>query len=341
VEKDLAAVTSAGRPITASFALAVVLCAHRARGDEGAVSLTWTAPAGCPTQAEVLEQIRNVVGSPVNARDPVEARAVLVPGERETWKGTLELSVGGQTSTRQVEGETCRAVADAVVVMVALAANPDALRAPPAEPPAPPPAPAPLSAAPAVPPSATPPARESPVSRSTPAGRRPIALGASFLVAAGSLPGIAPGAEATLGWNPSRFGLEANGAFLATQRALLATRPEGATFWLAHLGARACYEVVRGALDVAPCGGGGAEWTFAQGTGATVPANATGRAAMVSLGGRALAHLTAHIVLRVAVEAALPLARPRFVIHGVDGDETVYQASAIQGRATAGAEIYF
>jgi hypothetical protein len=43
----------------------------------------------------------------------------------------------------------------------------------------------------------------------------------------------------------------------------------------------------------------------------------------------------------VAVEAALPLARPRFVIHGVDGDETVYQASAIQGRATAGAEIYF
>src|ERR1700734_4155731 len=112
--------------IATGVVLAVGLCAHTALGDEEAVSLSWTAPTGCPTQTEVLAQIRSAVGPAVSAHDPVHARAVVARGERETWQGALELSVGGQESTRQVEGETCRAVADAVVVMVALAVNPDA-----------------------------------------------------------------------------------------------------------------------------------------------------------------------------------------------------------------------
>jgi hypothetical protein len=135
--------------------------------------------------------------------------------------------------------------------------------------------------------------------------------------------------------------LEIVGSFLAPQRATLASTPsQGADLWLAHLGARACYELFDARFDVGPCAGGGVEWITAHGFGSLPdqPANATGNMVVGSLGGRAIGRLSSRVVLRLVVEASVPSTRPTFVIAG--GGQ-VFRSSAVSFVATAGAETHF
>lgn len=93
-----------------------------------AVELSWAAPEGCPTEAEVL------------ARLPAELDGTAAATVLATASGfSLELRVAG--ATRVLETPTCDEAADAAVFQVRLG-----LRSPVPNVPAPPPAPAPPGA---------------------------------------------------------------------------------------------------------------------------------------------------------------------------------------------------
>src|SRR5271165_4171019 len=80
-----------------------------------ALSLAWDAPGGCPTRAQILGEIDRVAGAaPANQnRYPLEAK-VRVEIEGGTWRAGATLVTRGQSSSRHVEGQSCREVSDAL-----------------------------------------------------------------------------------------------------------------------------------------------------------------------------------------------------------------------------------
>jgi hypothetical protein len=290
------------------------------------VHVEWVAPAGCPSQEEILGVVERIVG-PGPLRSAVDARVTVTQDERE-FHAEVTVSASGATSTRSLTGESCRAVGDAAALIIALAANPDANPAPPV----------PARPAPAPPPAIEPVASPANLDR-----RRAPFLGASFFVDLGSLPSTGVGGELGVGWNPVHLDFEIVGAFLASQRATLDSRPsQGADLQFARLGARACYELFDARLDVGPCLGGGVAWIWATGVGSSpdAPRNATGNMVVGSFGGRAIGRLSSRVVLRLVVEASVPSQRLTFEIDGEGGGQ-VFRMSAVSVLGTAGAEAHF
>lgn len=81
------------------------------------VDLQLEAPAGCPTHATITTAIERLVQHPPIA--PVRVAAKLV----ET-AGSWELRASLEGGERAVQGDSCVAVAEALVVIVALAVDP-------------------------------------------------------------------------------------------------------------------------------------------------------------------------------------------------------------------------
>jgi hypothetical protein len=289
------------------------------------VHLEWVAPAGCPSREEILGVVERIVAAKA-LRSEVDARVIVTEDEHGV-RAEVTVSASGATSTRSLAGESCRAVGDATALIIALAASPDENPQPP---------PLPVAQAPTL---APPPERAA--SPPPPLLRRAAFIDASFFVNEGSLPSTGLGGELGVGWNPAHWDLEIVASFLGPQRATLAsTSSQGADLWLAHLGARACYELFDARLDVGPCLGGGIQWLTAQGFGSVPdqPENATGNMVVGSFGGRAIGRLSSRVALRLVVEGSVPSTRPTFVI--VDGGQ-VFRTSAVSFEATAGAETHF
>jgi hypothetical protein len=288
------------------------------------VHIEWVAPAGCPSHEEILGVVERIVGSST-LRSAVDAHVTLTQDER-AFRAEVTVTASGATSTRNVTGESCRAVGDAAALIVALAANPDASPAPP------------VTGGPA---RAPPPSIEPAASPPNPELRHAAFLDASFFVDIGSLPSTGVGGELGVGWNPVHLDVEIVAAFLASQSATLASiQSQGADFRFARVGARACYEVFDARLDVGPCLGGGVEWIAATGFGSLpdVPENAMGQLIVGSFGGRAIGRLSSRVVLRLIVEASVPSTRLTFEI---DGGGQVFRMSAVSVLGAAGAEAHF
>jgi hypothetical protein len=322
-----------GSVVRAGYAVAVTVLLgvnvlREARADEhspaGPVALEWTAPPECPTRDEMFERITRTIGKTEGTPDPVRAWASALQEESGDWRGEVELSAFGQTATRSVHGNSCRAVSDALALIIALVVNPDA---PPAIPPEP-----------RTTPDASPPPAN--VAPPAPARRHPrFIFGASGLIDTGTLPSPSYGGEVYAGWTPGRPELEVVGAGLSTVNGMLASRPgQGASFWLAHVGGRGCYELLDRAFNLAPCVGLGGEWIVAKGFGSSQPANGTAVLAVTSLGARTRARLSRHFALSIGVEAVVPLARPSF---DIDNAGTVFHVPWALFRASGGAELHF
>jgi hypothetical protein len=83
------------------------------------VDLQLDAPSGCPSQAAILSAVNRLVQS--SPKVTLNAKARLAP-EGDHW--TLELAF--DQGQRRVVGDTCVAVAEALVVILALAVDPNA-----------------------------------------------------------------------------------------------------------------------------------------------------------------------------------------------------------------------
>lgn len=102
-----------------TFALLVVLVAFEARGEAAPIALAWEAPAECPSRESVVAAVQRLVRAV--PQTPLRARARIVH-ERERWIAELETPSGH----RALEAENCVVLADTVVVILAIAVDPDA-----------------------------------------------------------------------------------------------------------------------------------------------------------------------------------------------------------------------
>jgi hypothetical protein len=293
------------------------------------VALDWVAPDGCPSSAAVSDAIdRSVRQNPSAAR--VRAR-VVVTQEGGTFQASLDLGDPGSLQTRHIEADSCSALADAVALVVTLAADSD-VAPPPRE-----------TSRHDVPPARPVSVREEP--RRTSAATAPPpdwSASASFVLDTAILPSVAAGGDIALGYGSSRASVEIDGAFLAPQSATLADRPsQGARMWLAGVGARACYAAIAGRVDLGPCAGAAVVWIVASGFGGPPdqPSDATATLFVANVGARARLRVAQRLALRLTAEAVIPAQRPTFVIDGGGGD--VFHVPAVSFRGSLGAEVRF
>lgn len=84
--------------------------------------LEWTAPAGCPDEAQMLEQIERRIGT---VDTDVRAEGVV-----ESVDGGFVVHLEIDASQRSLRGATCREVSDAAGLIIAMAIDPELAGAP-------------------------------------------------------------------------------------------------------------------------------------------------------------------------------------------------------------------
>lgn len=300
----------------------------------GELALTWTAPPGCPTTNDLRDAVlRSGAGASPGAR--IEAVARVEHGER--WSVILQTTRAGVASPeRRLEATSCRALADATAVILALALIPEEAAAPSTHergPEAPPREAAPAMTAP-LPLAAS--AERS--ARAPEPGRHTFGASASLATDAATLPSPALGARAALAWTPGRGRLELSGSYFTAQSQTTGLSAAGASFASGVLGARAGWTLVESVVEVSPRVGADVELLRARGFGAANNYDAS--AAWLSATGGALfvVPLSSFLALRADADAVVPLARPRFV---VDGEGAVHRPASFGLRAGIGAELRF
>ncbi len=177
------------------------------------VTVAWSAPAGCPERADVDAAIATLLRRSTKEGPHVDAQVVVVRAPGDRYRAEVHTRSEGHDGRRTFQASTCRSLADATALLLALMIDPSV--APPANespalsplsPSPPPPAPAPpdeaspaRTPAPNVPPAAVP-ARSWSLS---PRGQ----VGA--ILDARTLPGPQLGVEAALGvdYGPLLFAL--------------------------------------------------------------------------------------------------------------------------------------
>lgn len=325
---------------------------------EESFRLTWSAPAGCPTPEEVRSAtLRNVDAKSakqaaegiLEAEARVEKMSVqptsLSSSPPESWRVRLRTRRGASTGEREIEASTCRGVADATAVILALALVP-----PGSSPEEPPTQKISIEEKPTNNPitTTTPPSEKAePKPQSSRSVDRPplLAAGVSAASDVATLPSPALGGGLHLAFTPYRFRLEAEIRRFAgqSQAAAGGVSNAGAEFTMTSVGGRACYQVVRSRrFDASPCvgsdvlfvdaGGFGADANFDKGTTwATLAAGVLGRA-----------YLASWFAVRVKVDAFTPLSRPTFIVENALGDPSlVHRPSPVGLTASFGAEVHF
>lgn len=324
----------------AAFALAVSLglvAGARAQpaARPSAFSLTWEAPPGCPSSERILaETDRILAGSTVRTDPPIEAHA-RVRQEGERWLLSLETRRGEAVGNRELAGESCTALGEAMIVILVLMIDPalvpetpPRLEPEPAAEVAPPPRPAPpaVVSRPTSPPAVAPGCRWD----------RP-ALSLSALGDLGALPAPAGGGE--LGFGLRRCALSASAALRAlaprTGEAELDTGA-GGDLWLAAGGA--ALGLVRAAGPLELGARGGLEVGVMSGRGVGINHPDSGRALWLAASAGAVlgVPLAGRLEAVVGLDLVVPLLRPRFVI---DDLGSVHRAAAVTGRLALGLEL--
>jgi len=304
-----------------------------------AAQLSVDAPESCLDPSTLAAEVGDLLGKPLDSVADVDFRIQISETPARRWRLRLEMidqrpgSNGTLTvrGSRELEGATCAELAEAAAVAISVsvrAISPEtpAAAAPPNTTHATPPLPATRSS------STQSIARDA---LPTPAWHPAILLALASDI--GALPNTGLGVDLEAQLQRGALQLVAFGTWFGSQDTFAAASA-GGSFQLAFGGALACFAPHRGRWTGLACGG--FELGRLAGTGLGVARPETGaafwRAARADVGVTAALGGNAALVLRVG--AAIPLARPEFVL---DGADLVYRPSRLAGRFTAGLEIGF
>lgn len=296
------------------------------------VVLQWSAPPEeCPDAAYVLAEVRRLIGDePTSVTVAAKAKVTHVGEAR--WRVELTTLVGADPSSvgrRTLDATSCRSLADATALLIALVVSPDRVGAPKA-PPAPPAAPVPAApkapptlaapVGPLVPPApvtvvdAPPPAPPPPPPRSAP--WLGVSIGAAFTY--GVYPAVAPGIALAAEARVDRLRVAVFGVVDRSQRAAVTGGvDEGGAFAGHTLGVRvglSWLESSRLELVGALVG----TWTRVEAEGFGAPATTSTVKHQGGLGpGLTLAaHLTGPWFARLQLDLLVPLRRYAYEIGG-------------------------
>ncbi len=291
--------------------------------------LEWTAPRECPSKAEIVERVGRLVGPMRPLADALRARTSVSKDERGGYHGEVARADDPESPPRRIDGDSCDAVAEAIVLILAIAVNPDAAMAAETTRTAD----APVAPAGAV-------VAEHPEAAASAADRsRAFAVAGAGIVDSGLLGTVTPGAELAIGLRLSHVSLDVAGAFLATTHATLAERPnEGASATALQLLSRVCGAFGGDRFSAGPCLGAGISVISAHGFGAAQRADRGTTVPLGIVGGRASYRVAAAVAVGAELDAMLEAQRPTFVI---DNAGTVARVPLATARLTGGVEMRF
>jgi hypothetical protein len=316
----------------------LVSAAHAASDDP--VQLSWLVPeqSDCPDATYVQSEIRRYVASSASAeRAAITANVTIRRDESSGFRLVLSTIQGPIVGERVFRDQSCRALADAAVLILAWMIAPDAManRSLPAASREPPPvAPAGTQALEHAP---EPTPKPMPVWQAAYFG-----LGAA--VDSGTLPSPAIGAKARMGISVKRLRFEARAAYWPSRRETLGALSNGAvpgaSFSLWSFGVQVCFEalrtpaITRWALSL--CTGPEAELLHGAGFGVTLPASASKSWFSWSAGITGRVVLTSHLSAFGDAAGVIPTERDHFGLKSVG---ELYRPSSIAGRAALGLEF--
>jgi len=319
-------------------------------GAQGAarVELTWSAPAGCPSQRDLEADVARRLGRPLAGTGPALRALAEVEPVEGGFRLVLVTELEGEAGTRVLEAPRCEELASAASVIVALLADPHADATPaPAPAPAPPP-PEPPAPEPAVEDSEATSAeaeegdddedeeeREEPEPASPPIVVR-VAVRPELIADLGTMPALGVGPALSLGLRLDRTAIELSANYLPPNHVERGERQLGVVkMWSASLGV--CHALGQGPT-VGPCLR--AEYGRMTGEGDEVRTqeHGTGMFAAVLLGLRFDAPVLPALTLCAEIAAGLPLARTLFTVGGVG---VAHESAAVIGRVRTGAELRF
>ena len=361
--------------------------APRAEAHPSAVErlrLTWSAAEGCPSEGELLAEVGKLLGDRANGEASKELIPVKATVSREaggSFVVRLETPGEGGTQARELRGATCKAVADAAALILALMIDPEAAMTPeeeapiatkrtdedqrggseksptnsePTSPPRPESAPHLRSSRP---PSAAPaktktqePKRAAP-SEADPARPIELRLGAWAGADIGSLPGLAPGfgASGSIAFGAPRLSIGI--ALWPDNAATLAALPSaGSDVGLLAGEIGLCSALLQKPVEMAPCAAVEIGQLFAKGFGVSDPRR--GASVWVALkGGGALVwrpfekkykHKYNNPLDHLGIAARIELVVPLVRPRFIiEGIGPVHSPAALAGRGSLGIEISF
>ena len=298
------------------------------------LDFVWSAPEGCPGEADVLAAVEQLAGGPDAALErPLRAEARV-----ERTDGGFRLALAWKTATasavRTVEGVTCAEVAQAAAVIVALAADPatnleEQAEAKTDEMLAPPPLAPPPPQAPPEPPAPTskpePPPRDDTREQRARAGVR-FGTALDF----GSLPRAAPGVFVGGALPVVPLNIVVDALTFVPMDEVVA---EGAgSFWLSALSLRPCVPLPFSKFVLAPCAAGELHLMLGEGDRVDIPDERW--AAYVRLGGglEASYRVSAQLELVLGGVVLAAWSRPTFVVDGTP----VHRPGSVSGRLNLG-----
>ncbi len=287
--------------------------------------LSWRAPAECPSEEQVKSAV--VRAAAQNRTNESVAADVLVEHTGERWMVSISTKRAGVAAEeRHLVANTCEALADATAVILALSLVPPT-DAPFAEPKA--------RAKPFSP--ADVPADKTDVAQD--AYAHLLAVNASLIGDALTLPSPALGGRVGVAWTPNRARIELAGSYFAGQSKTTETTAAGADLTLLTVGARGCWAFLRSAIELSPCIGADLQRIQARGYGA-LTSNYDTDVAWFSAAAGALARVpvTRWLALRADADLVVPLSSLQFV---VEADGVVHDPTSIGIRGGIGAEVFF
>lgn len=353
----------------ATTAAATLPAAAQARSPEpGPIALRWTAPEGCPDSAALAARVEHLLGGPPAATDrrlDAEGTVAAIP---RGFRLELQVTSGGASSTRVLQGVSCESLADASALVIALAFDPEAVTAQEIKR-------AEAGAGAAAPPDAAPPPdAEHPEDNGAPhdhAAMPPVATAAliripvpvpapppppppprpslfsfgafaSFAGDAGALPSVAPGVRAGLSLGAGAFRIEPSFEAWPSSRSALAGRPgAGAELRLLAFSLDACRRVLpwdegdAGAVAFA-CIGFEIGELRGEGFGVTSPSSGGALWSAPKAALRAELSIAPWAAITIDAGVAVPLDRKRFVLDLTAGRELLHEPSPVSGRAGLG-----
>ena len=105
-------------------AIAALFCGAAAAEQSRRFVLTWQAPAGCPTEAQVIREIDELVANSAPAGNITIAASASIAGENDGFTLTLMVRDVEGSHGRRLEAPTCDELGHAAALIVALAIDP-------------------------------------------------------------------------------------------------------------------------------------------------------------------------------------------------------------------------
>jgi len=312
----------------AAFALLVSLCRTSA-AEIPQLKLSWDAPAGCPTQADVESEVEKLLVGRAPASVELEAHVVVRQEASGAFHASLATGSAGRAGTRTLHGESCSAIALATSVVLALTLVPDASIADSK--------PKPLEAPQT--PRAVPRPREAGNVRGPPT-RVELFVHAFGGVGIRTLPQPSVLVGLGVGVRRRAWDLEIGFALAPKQELRLSYPEQGSaeiSYW--RLPAHACFAPLQTrAVDLAACAGLAFERWSAGASGISDPGHGAGSLISGQLGTRSQLWIARKVSISLSMEASLRPVHPRFLVDGLGG---VYEIPLLSGALLGGLAVRF